>query len=65
MNCSILKYIRIASSFLAVCEGARGAVAQPGEVVLIAAELLRLGLRLELAEALVDDGPDDVVMLHL
>ena len=40
-------------------------VAKTRQVVLISAELLTLGLRLVLAEGLVDDRPDDIVMLHL
>ena len=52
-------------AFLAVGEGARWAIAKPREVVLVTAELLRLSLWFELAEALVNDGPDHVVVLHL
>ena len=39
-------------------------VAKTRQVVLISAELLTLGLRLVLAEGLIDDRPDDIVMLH-
>ena len=50
---------------LGVRQRARRSVAKAGQVVLIPAELLRLGLRLVLTERLVDDRPDDVVVLHL
>ena len=40
-------------------------VAETSQVVLIPAELLALGLRLVLAKCLVDDRPNDIVVLHL
>ena len=40
-------------------------VAETSQIVLVSAELLTLGLRLVLAESLVDDRPDDIVVLHL
>ena len=40
-------------------------VAETSEVVLVPAELLALGLRLVLAKCLVDDRPNDIVVLHL
>ena len=40
-------------------------VAETRQVVLVSAELLTLGLRLVLAEGLVDDRPNDIVVLHL
>ena len=40
-------------------------IAETSQVVLIPAELLALGLRLVLAKCLVDDRPDDIVVLHL
>ena len=40
-------------------------VAETSQIVLVSAELLTLGLRLVLAEGLIDDRPDDIVMLHL
>ena len=49
---------------LGVGQGTGGPVAEAGEVVLIPAELLSLGLRFVLTEGLVDDRPDDVVVLH-
>ena len=39
-------------------------VAETSEVVLIPAEPLALGLGLVLAEGLVDDRPDHVIVLH-
>ena len=50
---------------LGIGQRARRSVAQAGQVVLVPAELLRLGLRLVLTERLVDDRPNDVVVLHL
>jgi len=50
---------------LGVGQGAGRSVAEAGQVVLIPAELLSLGLGLVLAEGLVNDRPDDVVVLHL
>ena len=40
-------------------------VTETSEVILIPAELLALGLRLVLAKCLVDDRPNDIVVLHL
>ena len=40
-------------------------VTETSEVVLVPAELLALGLRLVLAKCLVDDRPNDIVVLHL
>ena len=40
-------------------------IAETSEVVLVPAKLLALGLRLVLAKCLVDDRPDDIVVLHL
>ena len=40
-------------------------VAETSQIVLVSAELLTLGLRLVLAESLVDNRPDDIVVLHL
>ena len=40
-------------------------VTETSEVVLVPAELLTLGLRLVLAKCLVDDRPNDIVVLHL
>jgi hypothetical protein len=48
----------------AVGERAAGSIAQAGDVVLIAAEVLRLGFRLEAAVVVVDDLPDDLIVLH-
>ena len=45
---------------LRVCKWARRAVAQAGQIVLVAAEGLCLRLGLERAEALIDDLPDDL-----
>ena len=51
---------------LRVCKGARLAVAQARDIVLIAAEVLCIivELRLKRAELLVDDLPDHLVALH-
>ena len=40
-------------------------VTETRQIVLVSAELLTLGLGLVLAEGLVDDRPDDIIMLHL
>lgn len=48
----------------AVGQRAGGAVAQTCDVVLIPAEVLRLGFGLEAAVVVVDDLPDDLVVLH-
>ena len=45
--------------------GVQVPVAETSEVVLVPAELLALGLRLVLAKCLVDDRPNDIVVLHL
>lgn len=54
-----LEFIRLDLFSLAV------PVAETSQIVLVSAELLTLGLRLVLAESLVDDRPDDIVVLHL
>ena len=48
----------------AVGQRARRAVAQAGDVVLVAAEILGLGLDLVRAVVVVDDLPDHLVVLH-
>ena len=49
---------------LRVRQRARCSATKSGQIVLVSAELLSLGLRLVLTERLINDGPNDVVMLH-